>query len=230
MNIPDEAVQAAIKAWLHEDIYADILEKWLDDEEHQEDMRSALTAALPFLQGVNVKALEWGKADDGTRDRAKTVVGWYFISNPKEGQYNLLFDNEEITALFAVYDTQEASKAAAQADYEARVMSAIEPAPSPRAQALEEAAQALEAWGDIYGDNAAKCVRALSSQPVADGWLPIETAPIGNGSNRFLAYITGHGPCVCYRNANGTVLSVDGRTILRATHWRPLPASPGASE
>jgi len=59
-----------------------------------------------------------------------------------------------------------------------------------------------------------------------EGWLPIESAPIGNGSNRFLAYITGHGPCVCYRNANGTVLSVDGRTILRATHWRPLPSAP----
>lgn len=38
-----------------------------------------------------------------------------------------------------------------------------------RERVLEEAAQALEAWGDIYGDNAAKCVRALSSQPVADG-------------------------------------------------------------
>jgi len=30
-----------------------------------------------------------------------------------------------------------------------------------RKRALEEAAKALDAWGDIYGDNAAKTVRAL---------------------------------------------------------------------
>jgi hypothetical protein len=30
-----------------------------------------------------------------------------------------------------------------------------------RKRALEEAAKALDAWGDIYGDNAAETVRAL---------------------------------------------------------------------
>lgn len=129
-------------------------------------------------------------------------------------------------------------------------------APSPRAQALEEgglqellerldAGLEYEGWTetdgapvelfdveaaqDLFAD-AAAAIRALSSQPVEDGWLPIETAPTGNGSNRFLAYITGHGPCVCFRSSSGSVYSVDGRTILRATHWRPLPASPGASD
>lgn len=46
-------------------------------------------------------------------------------------------------------------------------LSALEP--SPRDQALEEAAQALEKWGDIYGNKAAAAIRALKSQPVQTG-------------------------------------------------------------
>ena len=34
-----------------------------------------------------------------------------------------------------------------------------------RKRALEEAAKALDAWGDIYGDNAAKTVRTLMEKP-----------------------------------------------------------------
>lgn len=36
---------------------------------------------------------------------------------------------------------------------------------SARREALEEAAKALDAWGDIYGDNAAKTVRNLMEKP-----------------------------------------------------------------
>jgi Lar family restriction alleviation protein len=70
---------------------------------------------------------------------------------------------------------------------------------------------------------------ALVASPEA-GWIPIETAPISNGSNRFLAYIPGHGASVCYAGAGRFIYGVqNGKRITRATHWRPLPAPPSLS-
>jgi len=58
-------------------------------------------------------------------------------------------------------------------------------------------------------------------------WQPIETAPVSNGSNRFLAHIIGHGPCVCYASAGRYIYGVQtGKRIHGATHWMPLPAPP----
>jgi hypothetical protein len=34
-----------------------------------------------------------------------------------------------------------------------------------RAEVLEEAARELDRWGDIYGDNAARAIRALKDKP-----------------------------------------------------------------
>lgn len=59
------------------------------------------------------------------------------------------------------------------------------------------------------------------------GWKPIDTAPISNGCNPFLAYIMGHGSHVCYRTKDDIILSSsDGKQIHRATHWSPLPKPP----
>lgn len=61
----------------------------------------------------------------------------------------------------------------------------------------------------------------------ADDWQPIETAPRSNGSNPFLAYIPGHGHCVCCATVLGNIYSVSSnRTIHKATHWMPLPPPP----
>lgn len=66
-----------------------------------------------------------------------------------------------------------------------------------------------------------------ASAGVVGDWQDIATAPISNGSNRFLAHITGHGSCVCYAGAGGFIYNVaTGKRILRATHFMPLPASP----
>lgn len=167
MTIPDEAVQAAYSAYV----------KFIEEGGSvpvTAALRAALTAALPFLTGVKVKALEWITTQNGTWIRAEGAGTVYEI---------LASDPERETKI-----------AAAQADYEDRILSAIEVSPSPRAQALEEALQkekslsdrlasALEYIDDYclsYPDlgtisavaqpalKAHSDVRALSSQPVAD--------------------------------------------------------------
>jgi len=57
-------------------------------------------------------------------------------------------------------------------------------------------------------------------------WQPIDSAPISNGSDRFIAYITGHGYAVCYAGAGRFIYNASGRRVHRATHWMPLPSPP----
>ncbi len=107
------------------------------------DMERAIRAylsALPFLSvQVAVKKLEWTK---GVVDIASPHPGMKYVAcntTPK-GSWAWWLDHAPETR--AVFTSEEAAKAAAQADYEARILSALEP--SPRAQALEEAAQIVE--------------------------------------------------------------------------------------
>lgn len=176
MIIPDEAVQAAEEA-----VYArherGFLMKPLVDSI---DMRLALTAALPFLQGVKVKALEWreDKLQDGRKKwlSSEEVITETHPSWEHQGFH--LFHAAK------TFDTVDEAKAAAQADYSARILSAIEPAPSPRAQALEEAAQVAEQFRNkdwiahdmhtgVFPTQSepvvaiAAAIRGISSQPVA---------------------------------------------------------------
>lgn len=121
-TVPQEAVKAAAKCYL---------ERAVSINETASSLAHAmLTAALPYLPqgvGVKVKPLEWGKSSIGERDKAQTVVGSYFIGDPAPGSYNVLFDNDQITALLTVCPSLEAAKSAAQADYEARILSALVP-------------------------------------------------------------------------------------------------------
>ncbi|MEN5276290.1 hypothetical protein ABE527_04985 [Brucella sp. TWI432] len=110
--------------------------------------------------------------------------------------------------------------------------------PSPRAQALEEAAQVAE---DYVQYDVADAIRLLSSQPVtdhvadagkmvADGWFPIETAP--KDGTQFLAYniANGYYNCWWHKNHHGEEYWMDeADTEPNPTHWRPLPASPGVA-
>ncbi|MCX2699356.1 hypothetical protein [Ochrobactrum chromiisoli] len=148
--------------------------------------------------------------------------------------------------------------------------------PSPRAQALEEAAilEALEECEAYFDDRSdadhdetgfvpneemrilvsvRAAIRALS-QPVADhvadagkmvadGWLPIETAPkdgtefIGwDGKRPFRCSNTKHYVKYPHEEGGPTYRNVwsghyyDSIMPENPTHWRPLPASPGAPE
>lgn len=74
------------------------------------------------MSGAKVKPLEWEmfwKQDEGRRETAKTVLGeTYHVSS--EGWWFPLWNLNECDGI-------DAAKAAAQADYEARILSALEP-------------------------------------------------------------------------------------------------------
>lgn len=133
-------------------------------------------------------------------------------------------------------------------------------APSPRAQALEEAAQVADkgntGWlkkRDVTANkkeardyetmaiacsHVAAAIRALSSQPVADGWLPMDHPDLpDDGTSVILATTGGHvGEAVppdtqdddddWYWCGAACRINKNHKPIA----WRPLPASPGASE
>lgn len=150
--IPDEAVQVAAEV-----ICAHDNAQWGDSgspDMYHDLVGKMLTAALPFLTGVKVKALEW-------HDCLKTSEREGFICS--EGgvlSYSIMLSKFRVYGVpgphdgAQEYDTLEDAKAAAQADYEARIRSAIEPTPSPRAQALEEGAilEALEECETYFDD------------------------------------------------------------------------------
>ncbi|WP_079212977.1 hypothetical protein [Brucella pituitosa] len=225
--IPDEAVQAGVKA-VTENAYPTTEEATI----------ACLSAALPFLTGV------------------------------KQEPIGYLFQHEE-TGLTQVVEAQQVEwgfeKNNPRWQKISPVYSAPVSAPSPRAQALEECNRLLEkleegvkAYG-LHTDNetelfdidgatetmleAAASIRALSSQPVADGWLPIETAPKDGTSIIIWSTVYGGTPVIVRWHEDTYAKRPIPRWITgdsaygarsfvdsQPTHWRPLPSSPGASD
>ncbi|MGK8640355.1 hypothetical protein ACRS7F_13365 [Brucella anthropi] len=171
-TVPEEAVKAAREVARSHYLNAD---DW---------MRAALTAALHHLPGVGVKKLAWQEPSKATNGcwTAKCAFGTYSAVNDG-GWYVMLDDHPrgdgfEWISSDLSKDTLETAKSAAQADYEARILSALEPY-AGRAAVLEEAAQIAE---DYVQYDVADAIRLLASHPVADkpsddgaqgeGWLP----------------------------------------------------------
>ncbi|MCH6203403.1 hypothetical protein L3V16_06060 [Brucella ciceri] len=138
-TLPEEAVKAAAQCYLDRTVSI--------NETASSLAHAMLTAALPFLlvQGA-VKKLEWVDADEGMRPkwRAAALGGRYevvyfykdepgFAVNFHWGRpFSFWFiqgepDEWGITGP-KIFPTIKAAKAAAQADYEARILSALEPA------------------------------------------------------------------------------------------------------
>ncbi|WP_285536011.1 hypothetical protein [Brucella sp. NBRC 12950] len=92
-----------------------------------QQVETALTAALPFLQGA-VKKLEWTEETYSLEDGE--VIGWttdtpfatYFHIKIAGDGFRVYTDG----TMIGIFSTEDAAKAAAQADYEARILSAIE--------------------------------------------------------------------------------------------------------
>jgi len=120
-TLPEEAVKAAQDAF-HE---ARNSNAGLDNALPAFAMRAALTAALPFLpvQGA-VKKLEWRKG------RAETPFGPYHVieeTNDDEPFWFVMFNGKAV-ARCGTHDDEGSAIFAAQADYERRILSALEPA------------------------------------------------------------------------------------------------------
>jgi len=120
-TLPEEAVKAYIKAFGNTPRTKAMAVK------NEQKVRHALTAALPFLpvQGA-VKKLAWTK---GVVDIAQPMPGMKYVAcntTPK-GSWAWWLDNAPETR--GVFTSEEAAKAAAQADYERRILAAIEAAP-----------------------------------------------------------------------------------------------------
>jgi len=138
-TLPQEAITAAMTA--HENSF-------IDGFDPDIQMKAALTAALPFLpvQGA-VKKLEWTK---GVVDIAQPHPGMKYVacSTTPKGSWAWWLDNAPETR--GVFTSEASAKAAAQADYEARVLSALEPS-TERELALEEVKleRSIERWRNM---------------------------------------------------------------------------------
>lgn len=133
-DIPEKAVEAAHDAWLDA--------RYKQHENGVAAMRAALSAASPFT-GAVVKPLEWEPVlaarskEDPTPEETgeyETVcaVGVYYIEmyfgSDSYGWCVTLNGADDI----ADKDDPDDAKAAAQADYEARIRSALVPSPVPQ--------------------------------------------------------------------------------------------------
>lgn len=231
------------------------------------------SAAASFLQGAKVDSMDTAPKN-GDEFLARCGKEWPWFSCFWDGSAFVHYDHTDGIVHYPATEWIPIPKR----------MLAL--APSPRSQALEEAAKHLddeaamsisrsETCSDDMGDEfcdraeyfkeAAASVRALSSQPVvgggdsievtpssgcvfadmgverpvADGWLPIETAP--KDGTEFIGW-DGKWPFRCsagkkyelYPHMDGgpTYRDVwdghyhDSLTIEHPTHWRPLPSAP----
>jgi len=187
-SLPEEAKEAAARALCRHGTSFPTIEQtaeYIDQKwpRFKEEATVALTAALPFLsvQGA-VKKLEWR---DGYKDsqciiiQADTLGGFYQVR-----QVDGLIWLDSIGHQ-TIYPTLDAAKSAAQADYEARILSALEPSAARELalEALRSAEQFIEngfEFGFIRkpdeGDTALEtlpkikaAIRSLSSPDHADG-------------------------------------------------------------
>lgn len=98
------------------------------------DALSALTRSDPAVRD-RVKPLEWGKTSYGTPE-AISVVGVYRINSAMNGGFTVVFGGLRGRALSGPdgrtnFADEGAAKIAAQADYEQRILSALEPLTAP---------------------------------------------------------------------------------------------------
>lgn len=115
-------------------------EKQIDEmrRKHRQNMKDALTAAeqaepAPAARygAVKVKPLQWESIDGGNAFRAPALIfGWIRIETYTLHSWQVQWSVPGICNLLMpnVFDSPSAAKAAAQADYERRILAALEPA------------------------------------------------------------------------------------------------------
>jgi len=158
--------------------------------------RDAIAAALDAAAVRGVKPLEWKKPPEAnTLTRAETIVGTYRVWTPYDAQDRWFVTLKSADEYWSFEARDEAScHAAAQADYEKRILSALVPGDasaldaayrrgeeSMRERAAERAEDACRAARRAplrsIAIRIAYAIRALPPVSPGDGWMPIETAP-----------------------------------------------------
>lgn len=149
----------------------------------------------PVASGVEVKPLEWVKIFEWGRDlKADTILGGYTISidGPGAGGSSNLWMAGADTDTFEVFDTLREAKAAAEADYRNRILSALLP----------------------------KATAPVVSEPLEVEWVVNEIAELGVkiGDQFFFCY---KGYSLTYTNDDGgPFVMMEGST--EPMHWRPV--------
>lgn len=135
-QIPDEAVQAAKKA---------VSERCKRTYLTSDQMFAALAAALPHLSApcaVEVVKLNWQIFCSRSLNReAKTTFGDYVIQN-ENGVWRLYLPHQEDP--HSEFQDDTAAEAAAQADFERRILTCVVTKPVDVAAVREECAEVVE--------------------------------------------------------------------------------------
>ncbi len=171
--------------------------------------RAALTAALPHLpQGVGVKKLEWELVSgDHYAEGAGTH---YNIYQTKPDLWNSVTVRPGNVRLATNVDL-EAAKAAAQADYEARILSALEPS-AARELALEEGyRQGIEA----AAQKAAEMLVFADTTSTADREIPAAIRALSSPGHADAGKVEGDG------SAAARDVLAERRRQIEAEWWTP---------
>lgn len=88
----------------------------------------SLRAGSPSTSGVGVRPLQWTKSADGDLSRAETIIDTYRVWTHFEADGRWFWSLSGVTDGHAKDEAE--AKAAAQADYEARIRSALSAAPT----------------------------------------------------------------------------------------------------
>ena len=135
--------------------------------ERCEAITDRAAAMLRAMKGrVRVKPLEWHGFSSAFI--AYTIIGDYHVSRCGEN-WHWYFEEQDPYLEGTIAASEETATAAVQADYEARILAALEPAPdhSDWNAAIEAAARAQEAAyrKGIFGEKHSDHIRTLKKGP-----------------------------------------------------------------
>jgi hypothetical protein len=180
MKITDEMIEAAALSDAEFDGRNFVCMGRVDRDRYMLRAKASLTAALSASPaGVKVKELEWGERVHGTW-HAFAAVAYSAFQDMGNGKYfvRLAFPAEDFLGPF---DTLEAAKSAAQADYSTRIMSAIEPAgvKTVKQQDIEDLHKLAEMVGATFKPHEPAGVGVETPPPSTHvaGCQDISTAP-----------------------------------------------------
>lgn len=179
MQITDEMMALAVKAYIE-----------VDGKCRPAAMRAALAAALSVETRVRVKPLEW-REDSCGNWHGNSPIGDEFIQrwhSPGNERIEFEFDG-------VCHPTPEAAKAAAQADYSARILSAlsVEPDPAPSSH--------LNGW------------QSMETAPKDGSYIDIYARPFTGQARRFI-------DCWWTERTGWRNGKADGLVGWTPTHWR----------